>query len=73
MVAPVTAGQLAVRDPSARVTVTDEGVAGGIVGVYGAAGGEFRQPLSPALLRARTPTRYVLLFVTLSMVMLFDG
>ena len=47
----------AVSVPSARVTLTDDGVAGGLAagGAYGPAGGELRQPLQPASLPARTP------------------
>ena len=65
---------MAVKEPSVRVTDTDSGVpggagvggagegaggAGGVGAVYGPAGDEFRQPLKPAPLRARTATMYV--------------
>ena len=77
------AGQDAVTVPSARVSVTDDGVAGGLgagvgvgvgvgvgSGVCGPADAELRHPLQPASLPARTPTMYVLALSALLMVML---
>ena len=64
-VAPLTASHDAVREPSARVTATEEGVPGagagvgvgsGSGGVNGPADGELRHPPPPCSFFARTPT-----------------
>ena len=69
LVAPLTAYPDAVTVPSARVTVTDDGVAGGVTN--GAMASELRHPLHwPESLPARTATMYDLALSAPLMVML---